>query len=169
MPADKRTLVLAIQTRLEDRQWGGTGSVVFGNGAVRVVQAIDAESALRTMRVPLALIIPGAFRSDPDHAGQQPDYLVGTVTVRIATAHRGDEIGELAVVGGHRPSSTASEGAGLLQIEQEVQAAIGTLDADESVEIQFRDTGDQGTLIHPQHKFVAWIDMVFEAVCTRTA
>lgn len=142
--------------------------MVFGAGAVRIVNEPDAERALRTMRVPLALVMPGAFQSDPQHGGQEPGLQVGTAIVRVATTHRGDEIGELAIIGGHRGSTTVSQGAGLMQIEPEVFAAIGQLEADDGIEIQFRDFGEQGTFTHAEHKNVGWQDYIFEAVCTRT-
>ena len=58
-------------------------------------------------------------------------HLVQVGTVRTlnkgaanVTAVAGDEVGENVITGAHRASATASEGAGLGQVEVELKAAI---------------------------------------------
>lgn len=158
-----------VKTQLTNRNWTGSSTRVFGTGSIAVTTAIDAETALRVLRVPLALIIPGNFQSDPQHNGQQPDLLVGMVTLRLAVAIPGDAVGENAMMDGNRPSATASEGAGLLRLEQEVHAAIGLLNAqDASITIQFKRSGDSGAIAVNPSTYLAYQDLTFEAVCTAT-
>lgn len=163
---DKRTLLNAIKTKLVARTWAGSGSVIFGTGSVKITYAVGADTALAGMRVPLALIIPGTFRSDPLHGGQEPDHIVGTVTVRIAQVIGGDHVGEHVVMGANRGDSTKSEGAGLLEIEQEVYSAIDELNVEDSVQIQYRAMGDNGAIVNEQHVYVGYEDLIYEAVCT---
>lgn len=141
-------LLGAIKTELIAQTWTGSANVVFPSGCVAVVPSLaDAlPQALSTMRVPFCLIEPGAAESDPVH-DEEPDFLRMSPNVLILTAVPGDVLGEGALIGANKTGgSTASEGKGILELEQELYNAVGKLNALESITLQIRQKGQQGAV-----------------------
>lgn len=126
------------------------------------------EAALRTLRVPVALIIPGTAVTDPLH-DEEPDYQVMTITVRIIQQHHGDVTGENVLLGGHKSGgATRSLGRGVYEIEQEVHNAIGALTTADTIEIQNRRKGESGPIYLEDKPYWVYQDYLFEAIVTAT-
>ena len=162
----KTAQLAAIKSLLVAQTWTG-GSVVFPSGGVVITRAIDIKKAIGGgIPWPMCLIMPGAFPSDPEY-GEEPDFLIGKVVIRIAVIAPGDTVGENPLVGANRPAVTATEGAGLYDIEQMVYTAVGKLNTQDAITIQFRQIGEQGAELY-ENNYLAWEDLEFESVCTVT-
>ena len=159
----KTGLLSSIKTKLLAQNWTGSSNPVFGNTSVVITKWISIEEALRVLRTPFALIIPEAGRSDPQFQ-EEPDLIIFPVNIRIVATVPGDTLGENPLLGANRQTNT-SQGAGLYQIEQEVYNAIGKLNTQDSLTIQFRRTGDSGAVIY-NNTYIAYEDHVFEAIAT---
>lgn len=161
---NRATLATAIKTQLIAQTWTGSSNVVFPSGGVVISRAVDAKWALSGgMPWPLAQIMLGDFKSDPEY-GEEPDFLIGPVIVRLYQIAPGDTMGEAPIMGANRSDATMSEGAGLYQIEQEVYNAIGKLNSP-TIIIQFRQMGASGGEIL-DNRYIAFEEIEFEAVCT---
>lgn len=161
----KDGLMTAIKNKLIAQNWTGSSNVVFPSGGVVITRALDLEKAMSGgIPWPMALVMPGDFKSDPEY-GEEPDFLIGSVVVRIAQVTPGDTVGENPLMGANRADSTKSEGAGLYDIEQEAYNAIGKLNTQDSITIQFRQIASAGAGLM-DNRYVAWEDLEFEAVCT---
>lgn len=165
MATDKRTLLNNIKTELLAQTWTGGSNKVFGGGSIIITTYAELDAVLAYAQCPFAIIMPGEFPSDPEY-GEEPDFLIGQVTVRIGTILPGETLGENPLMGANRPDSTKSEGAGLYQIEQEVYNALGRLNTNDGINIQFRQTGEAQATLLPDKRYIAFEDMKFEAVCT---
>ena len=161
----KRELLNAIKTELLATVWTGGSNKVWGTGSVTISKAPELKSFLSYSRSPFAVIVPNDFKADPQH-GEDPNLIVGNVIVRIGTVTPGDTLGENPLMGANRPDSTKSEGAGLYQIEQELFNAIGKMNTQDSIVIQYRSMGDSGAMLSDTNSYIAYEDHVFEAVCT---
>lgn len=163
----KTQLLTAIKNKLIAQTWTGSTNVVFPSGSVVVSKAI-ARSALASMTVPVAQIIPGGGKADQQF-DEDPNLLVMPVTVRLITLAPGDAVGENPLMGANRADSTLSEGAGLYDLEQELYNAIGKLNVQDGIVIQFRNQGDSGAEYIDDGLYMAYEDHNFEAICTVTA
>lgn len=160
----KTQLLTAIKNKLIAQVWTGSSNVVFPSGSVVVSKAI-AKSALSTMGTPIAQIIPGGGKADPQF-DEDPNLLIFPVTVRLITIAPGDAVGENPLMGANRADSTLSEGAGLYDLEQELYNAIGKLNTQDGIIIQFRNQGDSGAEYVDDNLYLAYEDHNFEAICT---
>lgn len=132
-----------------------------------IVTTAFTMDALRTLRVPMCLLVPGAGQSDPLW-GEEPDYLVIPITARIVTQHQGDAVGEVPLLGGHLADSTKSEGQGLYDIAVEVHDAIGKLTTADSIDILHRRMGESGAIPLEEKPYWYYQDVLFEAIVTAT-
>lgn len=151
-------LLSNIKTRLLAQAWTGSATKVFPTGSVAVVPSIaDAtQQALNTMRTPICLIEPGVAESDPSH-DEEPDFIKFSPNIMILTAIPGDVVGENAVVGANKTGgSTASEGRGILELEQEFYNAVGKLNALESITLLVRQKGQQGAVRKSPAEWIAY-------------
>ena len=155
-----------VRYLLRSRQWEGTGEIVFAEDSVHVTTAPE-DHALASMISPIALIRPLEETSDPKH-DEEPDYLVGTFALKLITVTPGDAaIGENALIGANRTAgASSSKGRGLLEIEEEVFAAIESLNGVDGVEIQCRAKGAAGATIDAEMRYMAFRDYTFEAIVT---
>ena len=161
------TLLAAIKTRLIAQTWTGGGSVVFPTGSVAITRAID-NHALAAMRTPICLVMPASAQSDPMY-NEEPDLIILTVNIRIITAIPGDAVGENPLQGANKTGgTTASEGRGIFEIEQELYNAVGKLNANEGLTIQYRQMGAAGAEMIPPDRYTAYQDYIFEAIATAT-
>lgn len=167
MATDKRTLLQNIKTELLNQTWTGSSNKVFGasGGSVVITTYTELDAVMAYCQSPFAIIIPGDFPSDPE-AGEEPDFLIGEVTVRIGCIIQGETLGENPLMGANRADTTKSEGAGLYQIEQEVYNALGRLNTNDGIDIQFRQTSEVQATVDASKRYIAFEDMKFEAVCT---
>lgn len=160
----KRELLAAIKTALLAETWAGGSNPVWGTGSVTISKAPELKTFLNYSRSPFAVIVPNDFKADPQW-GEEPDLLVGTVIIRIGTVIPGDAVGENPLMGANRPDSTKSEGAGLYQIEVELFDAVGKMNVENGIVMQYRSMGDSGAILE-SNMYIAYEDHVFEAVCT---
>lgn len=161
---NERDQLTAIKNKLIAQTWTGSSNVVFPTGSVLITRGLNIEEALKSgVRTPFALIVPGAAQADPQH-GEDPNLMVGEVTVRLGVVIPGDAVGENPLMGANRPDSTKSEGAGLFQVQVELFNAIGNLNTQNSVTLQFRNTADRGAIMMEDKSYVAYEDHVFEAI-----
>ncbi len=166
MTVPLKTMLQQIKTQLLAATWPGGGNVVFGSGSV-IISRYVPESSLTSMRVPIAQIMPGTFRSDPQF-DEEPDLWVCEVVIRIIVNIPGDAIGQNPLVGANRPDSTKSEGAGVLDVEQAVYSAIGLLNVGDGANfaIQFRQRGGSGGIHVDEVRQWLYQDLLFEAIAT---
>ncbi len=163
--ANLKDVLSSIKSSLLARTWTGSSNKVFAANSVAVTRG-SVKDALRTMGVPGALVMPGGVRCDPEF-GEEPDLWFVDVVVRVFVVAPGEALGENPLMGANRGSSTKSEGAGLLEILEEVQQAIGQLNVQDgnNFVIQFRQLGGSGG-VHVDDR-VMWLyqDLEFEAIC----
>lgn len=158
--------LVKIKDELIAQTWTGSSNVVFAESSVFVSKGID-RNVIRTLRMPVAQVIPGPGRSDPQH-GEEPDLLVNPVTVRIFQIAPGDAVGENPLIGANRPDTAKSEGAGVYEIAEEVYNAIGRINVLEGLTIQNRRMGEGGPAYVDDKVYIAYQDIEFELVCTAT-
>lgn len=117
------TWQIARQVRklLSDRVWEGTGGKVFG--AVRVTNGLVDSAVANLLAFPIALIRVG----DGDAEDQLPGHITRGMEVFIMQKAAGDQVGENAMIGANRASQGASQGRGLLELEEEVHATLREL------------------------------------------
>ena len=146
------------------RTWAGTGSVVFGSGAVHV-SAMPTEKAKPFIRPPLCLLWPGSMRVDPEY-GEEPDLLIQEVNASLMTVAPGDHVGQKPMIGGNVPDRTKSEGRGILEIEEEFFAAIEKLSTDTGIVIQNRTSGGSDPSYDPDFGYIVSRNYQLELVVT---
>lgn len=155
----ENTLIGQIETELIAQTWTGSSNVVFPTGCVFVVPSINeqvVQSALNTMRTPIALLGGGTAESDPEFM-EEPDLIRFLFDLAIIVAVPGDVIGRNAYMGANKTGgATKSEGRGITEVALEVYNAVGKLNALESVPIQVRQKGQQGSIFKPPGLHVVW-------------
>lgn len=162
---NKETMFTTLKTMLLADVWPGGSEVVYGSGSVFISRAAELQAIIDSgIRFPMAQIMPGDFKSDPQH-DEEPDLMVGPVTVRVAVGVPGDNLGENPLLGANKTGgTTSSAGRGLLELEPRLHAVIGDLNALEGIVLQFRRSGDSGAVLY-NNMYVAWEDFIFEAIC----
>ena len=163
----ENALLLAIKAAVIAQTWSG-GNVVFPSGCVAITSnsELATEFAMKNFRTPFCLIQPGNTSSDPKF-DEAPDLSYLDVAVRLIVMIPGDPVGENCLIGANQTNGPlASEGQGLFQIEPQLFAAIGKLNAANGLTIQFRQKGalTAGTL--ENGSYVAYRDSTFQAICT---
>lgn len=146
---------------LRARNWTGSSTDVFGSVHVSVG---PTEDAFRNLQYPLALIRPLAATVDPEH-DEESDLIVQQVAVRLAVAVP-DGIGEAALLGANRTAgSTSSKGRGLLEVEEELFAAIEFLDQLSGISNQCRARSAVDAQV-TEAEYVVFRDYVFDLYVT---
>ena len=116
---------------LQERNWTGSSTVVFNPLSIYITAA-PREESIEKLILPAVFLRPGAATSDDEY----PDLIEQEMVVTLAVGHAGDAFGELPVIGGHRAGQTQSEGRGLLEVEEELFAALELLNTDDGIVIQ---------------------------------
>jgi hypothetical protein len=159
----------ALRDELVAQTWTGSSNVVFPTGSVAITVNADLAmvGAIKSMRMPWALLQPLDSSSDPDF-DEDPNLAQMNVLVRIMVSVPGDAIGENPLMGANKTGgSTKSEGRGLFEIEQELFNAIGKVNMLESINLQCRQKGAaQPALYDGGSVYVAFRDWRFEAIGT---
>lgn len=161
------TMMTAIKNQLIAQTWTA-GSVVFGTGSVVITANTETtmDYALKNFRSPMALIQPLDAESDPKY-DEEPGLLYENVQIRLIVNIPGDPVGSNALMGANLTNGvTASEGQGLLSIEQQLFTAIGILNAANSITIQFRGKGQVAAGHLENRTYLAYRDYRFQAMCT---
>jgi hypothetical protein len=152
---------------LQKRTWEGTGEVIFHSKSVRISMHID-EVALRSLIMPVILVGPLEEESDPV-ADEEPDLMRLTAGMHIMVAHPQDPTGETPLIGGSRAAgSTSSRGRGLLEIEEEVFAAVKALNDIDGVRIQSRGKSAVAPIVDPKFGYVVTRDYLWQIETTAT-
>lgn len=147
--------------RLRSRNWTGTSTPVFGR--VWVTSEADAEMVGHGI-FPVALVRPGAATSDPSY-GEEPDLLRQAYIVRVLASVAGDPTGETAIVGSHRTGTPAtSNGRGVLEVEEEVFAAVEALVSDDGVHVYSRSASAVAVDLEPELGMIAGREYELEAL-----
>lgn len=162
-----RELCIAVQTQLRARKWDGTGEKVFAQNGVLVSMGIDSELVHR-VRFPLAVILPLGATADPEHR-QEPGLIRRQVRISLYASVAGDPWGEDPLIGACRPSTTSSSGAGLLEIEEELWAAVEVLNALESINMLFVSASAATVQWVEGSKIAVGADYTFDATITTRA
>lgn len=148
---------------LAGRLWPGTAVPVFGR--VWVTAEVDAEMVLHGI-LPLALVRPGAAQADPTY-GEEPDLLRQSFVVRVLASVAGDPVGESAILGSHRTGTpAASFGRGVLEIEEELFAAIEVLVSSTGVHVYHRASSAAAVDLEPKLGLIAGREYEFETLVT---
>jgi hypothetical protein len=124
------------------------------------------DFALKNLRSPMCLIQPLDGESDPKY-DEQPGLIYENFEIRLIVNIPGDEVGTNALMGANLTNgANASEGQGLLTLEQQLFNAIGFLNAASGLTIQFRGKG-QLTAGHLENRtYLAYRGYKFQALCT---
>lgn len=151
-----------LQYLIRSRKWTSGSKSVFHTDSVKII-AGASEDALEQMIMPACLIVPSGATSDPQEQ-EEPDMIEQEVGFVIGQAHHGDSWGEYRIVGGQRTGQTDSDGRGILELEEELFAAIELLDTDSGVVMQHRASSaariqpfNRQTLVTREYLFRAWV------------
>lgn len=164
---NETTLLQTIKTTLIAAVWPTTSNVVFPTGSVII--AVDnrktLEYAVKNFRSPIAIISPGAGRSDPVY-DEQPDFAYLDVSIKLVVHTPGDPVGENTLLGANLTAgANRSEGQGILTLEQNLYNAVGKL-VESTVVIQFRQKGILGGESLPNGSYIEYRDYQFEMIGT---
>jgi hypothetical protein len=161
------TLITTVQAALVAQTWSG-GGVVFPSGSVQVTANTETamDFALKNFRSPMCLIQPLDGECDPKF-DEEPDLIYENFEIRLIVNIPGDPVGANALMGANLTNgAAASEGQGLLSLEQQLFNAIGFLNAANGLTIQFRGKG-QLTAGHLENRtYLAYRAYRFQAMCT---
>ena len=155
-----------VRFLLAARRWEGLplAQPVFQQNSI-VVSVLGDEPVMATLIPPTALIQPLASQTDPVH-DEEPELVVQAMNVRLTVTVPGDYLGEYALLGGGRQSQTDSRGRGLLEVEEELMAAIAVLEADAGVVILNRAKGAAESEIDDENRYTAMRSYQFEVITT---
>lgn len=157
-------IVRQLKYLLLQRQWEGSGSDVFQDNSVVITVAPD-EQALAVLIPPIALIRPLGAQSDPMH-DEEPDLILQSMAVRLSVTVPGDALGQSALIGGGRQSQTDSRGRGLLEIEEELYASIGSLNTINGVVIYSRAKSEAEAELDEDNRYSCIRSYLFDALAT---
>lgn len=129
-----------VQYLLRQAKWEDGVSSVFATESVIVTHGTE-EHAIAHRRLPLALIRVGAALHDPEFSADFPSLVAQDFVVTIVTSVPGDRHGDAAVVGGWRTGQNSSTGRGVMEIQEEVLAALLRSDDDDGLRIALSGTG----------------------------
>ena len=158
-----------IRYLLRARNWTGGSTRVWSSDSVRISPAAPDE-AWRRMNFPVALIRPQEMQIDPEHR-EEDDLVHAVVAIDVFVAVSSDPIGESALIGGNRPAAgatgqQASQGRGLQEVEEELFAAVESLNGVEGVEIQFDSAGAATPEVADGNRYIVSREYRFNLVCT---
>ncbi len=157
-------IVRQLKYLLLQRQWEGSGSDVFQDNSVVITVAPD-EQALAVLIPPIALIRPLGAQSDPMH-DEEPDLILQSMAVRLSVTVPGDPLGQSALIGGGRQSQTDSRGRGLLEVEEELYASIGSLNTINGVVIYSRAKSEAEAELDEDNRYSCIRSYLFDALAT---
>ena len=159
-------VIRQLKYLLLQRKWDGSGSDVFQDNSIVITVAPD-EQALANLISPTAIIRPMGAQSDPIH-DEEPDLIMQSVGVRLSTTVPGDALGEYALIGGGRQSSTDSRGRGLLEVEEELFASLAELGTIDGVVIYNRAKSAADAELDSENRYSAFRTYMFEVLTTET-
>lgn len=151
-----------IQFLLQSRTWPDSpNSNVFGT--VLVSQGTAETLAPSSLTFPYAIVRVLDSQADDD----DQRYQVQRFEVVLLVAHTGDQLGEAAMVGGHRPSLGRSQGRGVLEIEEQALGALQFADpATQGFHIQLVSASASDPVLDPNFGYVVARSLLFQARLT---
>jgi len=159
-------IIRQLRFLLLARLWEGSGSAVFQGNSVVISVAPD-EMAIASLISPIAIIRPMGAQSDPMH-DEEPDLILQSVAVRLSTTVPGDALGQFALIGGGRQGQTESRGRGLLEVEEELFAAIAELNTINGVVIYSRAKSETDAELDDNDRYTAYRSYMFEIGATES-
>jgi hypothetical protein len=158
-------LLLRLQGILRSRRWLDTGQIVFARQSVIVTTGFDPDLLAR-LKFPVAILSPEEAEVDPDAGGQESSLLRQAVGIVIGVSNPSDPFGETPIVGSNRQAASQSDGRGLLEVQEELFAAIRQLSQVAQINIVYRAAGAARAERHAEHGYIATRAYRFEAFCT---
>jgi len=161
---DELQALRQVKDKLESAVWPSSSNVVFPSV---VISAGPVETAIgNRLRLPCAVLIPGAGSADPDFRNDAPGILQSEFVVRLYTAVHGDDTGERPLLGANRTSEIKSAGMGLLEIQRRLYAELADLGPSDGIEANAYSRGPSigesieglGYLVSRDYGFIAAID-----------
>lgn len=154
-----------IRYALLARTWGGSGSVVFGSGSVVISQGVSDQIKKTGIRPPMAIISPQGGQVDPAY-GEEPSVIQRDIRITLLVVIPGDHVGQNSLIGANVPDTTKSEGRGVLEVEEELLAAVEYVGTDTGVVIEFKSSAAGVPTIDPDLGYIVAADYLFTAWCT---
>lgn len=148
---------------LRARLWQEAGGVVVF-GSVHITNTLT-EKAVSTLRTPFVLIQTGGSTADPE----RPGYVHQEIPLILCVGMFGDQFGESAMIGANRPTTgvpTASQGRGLLEVEEELLGTVRQVQETSGVKIVSRSKSSAEALIIANRHDVYARSYNLEADCT---
>jgi hypothetical protein len=124
------------------------------------------QEVVGQIALPLALIRVQEASADPEF-DEEPDVLQQAFDVTIGCSVPADKFGEAAIMGANR-GQLASQGMGLLQIEEKLISTLGGLTELDGLKFLLRGKGGAQVSHEAQLGYVAWRSYRFEAMVTGT-
>lgn len=147
-----------VKALLAAATWADSG-LVFPSGSV-LVTARARENAMKDLRLPIAIVLPGAGQADEERQ-EQPGLLSFDLLVSIVVKNEADQVGETTLLGHGRQGG--SRGRGLLEVEERVMTTLLQLGPASGLPIELRhqsdpelgETSDFGYIATAQYQFRA--------------
>lgn len=156
-------LAQQLKHELGEATWPeGLGEVVFGPASVIVHAGGPIDESAHPPRFPFVLITIGSGVPD----GDDPELLEQSFELVVAAEVAGDDLGELAVIGGSRRDYGTSTGAGVAEVAARVRATVGSLTAYDGAAIIVSASGTGGGGSIGQGKHLAFDGFDVRALCT---
>lgn len=136
--------------------------VVFGPRSVFVYAGAEPTGEEMPPAFPFAFVSVGSSSSDDTEPGLiQQAFSIG-VCVEVA----GDPLGEFAVIGSARASTTRSPGAGILEVSERARAAVQSLTIFDGASIQVSASGSSAIGTPMNGRQIATEEITLQAYCS---
>lgn len=157
---------------LRNRKWENNSAynVVFPANSV-IVSIAPAVKWISKLGMPCAVIVPMDGQTDPEF-GETPDLLVRRLTVKLCQILPGDGVGENVIMGANRTGNStyfgqgASEGRGLLEIEEELFEVAKELTEYSGVRTILKAVSSGEPIAISDTNYLCSLDNVFDVMCT---
>ena len=162
---------MQLRNILKARTWAdvagtalGTGAKVFGENVI-ISAGTETNQILSSMNTPCCVIIPGPSQRDAE-AGEDPRLRTATIRVKVIQSVMGDAYGEALMVGANIADEGGSAGHGLLEIEEQVEYAIGDLSQANACWIYVLGASQPIPVQYEGQGSVAYMDLDFDVKVT---
>lgn len=146
------------------------GTRVFADDSVVVTTVDKAGKALDDRLIePIVLVCVADGASDPQHAGQQPDLIVRTLSLVVIQRNENLKLGEGAIIGANRVGVNDSRGRGVLELGPRIYNAGKRLTEENGVVIQLRLLSEPAVRLDVEDDAYAVEEYSAEVVCAADA
>jgi len=164
-------ICLQLRSLLKARTWAdaagvtlGAGEKVFGENVI-VSAGSETSQILSSMNTPCCVIVPGPSQRDSE-AGEDPRLRTATVRVKVIQSVMGDAYGEALMVGANIANEGGSSGHGLLEVEEQVEYAVGDLSQTNGCWIYVLGSSQPIPVQYEGQGSVAYMDVDFDVKVT---